>query len=138
MSKTTKGLKECNVCGDKEYDIKQRGGHISDDMAYVYVICKKCRSGYFIYDQEEAERIEIETSKAEESMRLVLNDKNAMMEIGNEVMSLWRGECTGYKVDYKNKQVVFDGIERGEKFCSKIVFADLPKCVEEVEQFSIF
>ena len=47
--------------------------------------------------------------------------------IGNDVASLWGGSCYNFKVNQKEKEVVFNCIEHGEKFSTSLSFSEIKK-----------
>lgn len=55
----------------------------------------------------------------------VVYDDRKLMEVGNEVASLWGASCIKYHVDKKNKVVMFECIEHGEEFVTSIEFSKL-------------
>ncbi len=54
-----------------------------------------------------------------------MNRKEQLLQIGNELASLWGGACYDYKISRKNKEVVFDCIEHGEKFVTSLSFSEI-------------
>lgn len=52
-------------------------------------------------------------------------NKDRLYQIGNEVASLWGGSCYGFKVNRKDKEVIFDCIEHGEKFATSLSFSEI-------------
>ena len=52
-------------------------------------------------------------------------NKGRLYEIGNEVASLWGGSCYDFKINQKDKEVVFDCIEHGEKFSTSLSFSEI-------------
>ena len=53
-----------------------------------------------------------------------MNEKR-LLEIGNEVASLWGGYCCELKINRRNKEVVFNCVEHGEKFATSLSFAEI-------------
>ena len=54
-------------------------------------------------------------------------DKERLLIIGNNVASLWGGSCYDFKINKKEKEVVFDCIEHGEKFATSLSFSEIKK-----------
>ena len=54
-----------------------------------------------------------------------MNNKERLSRIGNEVASLWGGSCYNFKINRKEKEVVFDCIEHGEKFATSLSFSEI-------------
>jgi len=52
-------------------------------------------------------------------------DKERLLRIGNDVASLWGGSCHNFKINRKEKEVVFDCIERGEEFATSLSFSKI-------------
>jgi hypothetical protein len=52
-------------------------------------------------------------------------DKERLLKIGNDVASLWGGSCHNFKINRKEKKVVFDCIEHGEKFATSLSFSEI-------------
>ena len=55
----------------------------------------------------------------------VAYDRQKLMDVGQEVASLWGASCIKYHIDKKNKVVMFECIEHGEEFVTSIEFANL-------------
>jgi hypothetical protein len=52
-------------------------------------------------------------------------NKERLQEIGNDLASLWGGSCYNFKINHKEKKVVFDCIEHGEKFATSLTFPEI-------------
>ena len=50
---------------------------------------------------------------------------NKLLAIGNDVASLWGGNCYDFEIDNDGKQVVFHCVEHGEFFVTTISFDEL-------------
>ena len=50
-----------------------------------------------------------------------------LLNIGNEIASLWGASCYDYEIDLKNKKVIFDCVEAGEFFITDITFDELKR-----------
>jgi len=48
-----------------------------------------------------------------------------LYEIGNEVASGWGGSCYNFRINKREKKVVFDCIEHGEKFTTSLSFSEI-------------
>ena len=55
----------------------------------------------------------------------VAYDRQKLMDVGQEVASLWGASCIKYHIDKKNKVVMFECIEHGEEFVTSIEFSKL-------------
>jgi hypothetical protein len=53
-----------------------------------------------------------------------MNRKN-LLAIGNKVASLWGGSCYDIRINRKDKEVVFDCIEKGERFYTALSFSEI-------------
>jgi hypothetical protein len=54
-----------------------------------------------------------------------MDKKEFLHQIGNEVASLWGGSCYDFQINQKEKKVVFDCIEHGEKFSTSLSFSEI-------------
>ena len=52
-------------------------------------------------------------------------NKERLLLIGNSIASLWGGSCYNVKIKQKEKEVVFDCIEHGERFSASLSFAEI-------------
>jgi len=52
-------------------------------------------------------------------------NKERLLRIGNDIASLWGGSCYNVKINKKEKKVVFDCIEHGEKFITSLSFSEI-------------
>jgi len=52
-------------------------------------------------------------------------NKERLLKIGNDVASLWGGSCYNFKINQKEKEVVFDCIEHGERFSTSLSFSEI-------------
>jgi len=52
-------------------------------------------------------------------------NRDRLYEIGNEIASLWGGSCYSFKINRKEKEVVFNCIERGERFPTYLSFSEI-------------
>ena len=55
----------------------------------------------------------------------IVYDDRKLMQVGNEVASLWGASCIKYSVDRKTKTVTFECVEHGEFFVTSVEFANL-------------
>jgi hypothetical protein len=53
--------------------------------------------------------------------------ENDLYRIGDEVASIWGGNCRSFELDKKNKTVIFHCVENGEDFCSTLTYDELAK-----------
>ena len=54
-----------------------------------------------------------------------MDNKENLYQIGNKLASLWGGSCYNYKINHKEKKVVFECIEHGEKFLAALSFSEI-------------
>lgn len=67
----------------------------------------------------------------EESLNLLVNGKKVkivsvdIMKIGNEVASLWGGQCFNYEIDSDNEKIILLCKEFDEEFVTSISFYEV-------------
>jgi hypothetical protein len=54
-----------------------------------------------------------------------MNKREQLLQIGNELASLWGGSCYDYRISQKDKEVEFRCIEHGEKFVTSMSFSEI-------------
>ena len=52
-------------------------------------------------------------------------NKEHLLKIGNNIAALWGGSCYNFEINRKEKEVVFDCIEHGEKFTTSLSFTEI-------------
>lgn len=52
-------------------------------------------------------------------------DDKKLMQIGNDVASLWGASCISYTIDKRKKEIVFECVEHGENFVTSLEFSEL-------------
>ena len=73
-------------------------------------------------------------SKAEyERYKDLVVDKERLMEIGNDIASLWGGSCYDFEIDKDLEEIAFFCVEHGEEFTTTMSFAEL----EEEYSFTV-
>ena len=48
-----------------------------------------------------------------------------LMKIGNEVAALWGASCFGYRINRTDQAVIFECVEYGEFFVTRLTFDEL-------------